>query len=48
MYATDAEVVLADHQNQPGSPRTLRGGGEIGAWVQECDDRQRAEAGAQP
>lgn len=35
MYAQDAQVTLADRVTQPGSPRVLRGRGEIAAWIEE-------------
>ncbi len=39
MYADDAEVTLADRITQPGSPRVLRGRGEIQAWIEDVCGR---------
>ncbi len=35
MYAEDAHVTLADRLAQPGSPRVLRGRGEVRTWVED-------------
>jgi hypothetical protein len=35
MYAPDAEISLADRLTQPGSPRILRGSGEIRGWIED-------------
>jgi hypothetical protein len=35
MYADDARVILADRVTQPGSPRLLRGRGEIRMWLED-------------
>ncbi|HEX5851700.1 MAG TPA: nuclear transport factor 2 family protein [Solirubrobacteraceae bacterium] len=35
MYSENASVTLADRNAQPGSPRVLRGKGEIATWVED-------------
>jgi ketosteroid isomerase-like protein len=35
LYADDAEVRLVDRLNPPGSPRVLRGEGEVREWIED-------------
>jgi ketosteroid isomerase-like protein len=44
MYAPDATVTIADRITQPGSPRMLRGGGEIRAWIADVCGRDMSHA----
>jgi ketosteroid isomerase-like protein len=39
MYAPDAEVVLVDRINTPGSPRVLRGREDIRTWLVDMCER---------
>jgi hypothetical protein len=39
MYGADAVVTIANKISQPGSPRVLRGRGEIGAWLEDMYTR---------
>lgn len=39
MYAEDAEVTLIDRVARPGSPRVLRGIGEVRAWIEDVCGR---------
>jgi SnoaL-like domain len=39
-YAPDAVVTIADRITQPGSPRVLKGVGEIGAWIKDVNVRE--------
>lgn len=39
MYADDAQVTLADRITQPGSPRVLRGKGDIATWIEDVCGR---------
>jgi hypothetical protein len=40
LYAPDAEVRLVDRISTPGSPRVLRGRGEIAAWIEDVCSRE--------
>jgi SnoaL-like domain len=44
MYAPDATVTIADRITQPGSPRVLRGVGEIRGWIEDVDGRDMTHA----
>jgi hypothetical protein len=44
MYAPDATVTIADRVTQPGSPRVLRGTGEIGSWLEDICGREMTHA----
>jgi hypothetical protein len=44
MYAPDATVTIADRVDQPGSPRVLRGRGEIAAWIEDTCAREMTHA----
>jgi SnoaL-like domain len=39
LYADDAEVILFDRINTPGSPRVLRNRAEIRAWIEDTCQR---------
>jgi hypothetical protein len=40
MYAPEATVTIADRVTTPGSPRVLRGHGEIRGWIEDVSSRE--------
>lgn len=40
MYGQDATVTIVDKVSQPGSPRVVRGHGEIGDWLEDTYGRE--------
>jgi len=44
MYDSNAIVTIADRVSQPGSPRVLRGRGEIARWLEDLYGRDMTHA----